>query len=112
MKLARKKHLKEVLNLSYQALEHKPKGQNFPKTTFLAFDMSKIVVKHDNLMVISAVMMNIEVKRVFINQGSSADIIFKEAFEKLDLRNSDLQSYPKELIDFSREKVHPNGFVT
>ena len=111
-KSVRKKHLKEVLNLSHQASKHKPKGQNFPKVTFWASDLSKIVAKHDDLMVILAVMMNAEVKIVFIDQGSSADIIFKVAFNKLGLKNFELQSYPEELIGFLGEKVHPDGFIT
>ena len=63
-------------------------------------------------MVISAKMVNAEVKQVFIDQGSSANIIFRDAFNKLRLKNSDLQSYKKELMDFSGEKVYPYVFVT
>ena len=63
-------------------------------------------------MMISAVMVNAEVKRVFIDQGSSADILFRDAFDKLGLNNIDLQMHKEELIIFSGEKVHPQGFVT
>ena len=41
-------------------------------------------------MIISAIMVNAEVKRVFVNQGSSTDIIFRDAFDKLKLKNSDI----------------------
>lgn len=40
-----------------------------------------------------------------------ANIIFGDAFNKLELKNSDLQTYKEELIRFSREKVHPDEFV-
>lgn len=56
-------------------------------------------------MVISAKMMNAEVKRVFIDQGSFADIIFRDVFDKLGLKNSNLPSYKEELVGFSGEKV-------
>ena len=74
--------------------------------------MSEIIATHDDPMVISTIMVNAEVKRVFIDRGSLVDIIFQEAFDKLDLHNADLQSYPEELKGFSREKVHPDRFVT
>ena len=74
--------------------------------------MSKIVAEHDDPMVISAIMVNVEVRRVFIDQGSSTDIIFREAFDKLGLKNFDVQSYPEELIGFSGEKVHLDRFIT
>ena len=62
---------------------------------------------HDDPMVIFAAMVNVEVKRVFVDQGSSADILFCDAFDKLGLNNVDLQMHKEELIDFSWEKVHP-----
>ena len=63
-------------------------------------------------MIISAVMVNAKVKRVFVDQGSSTNTIFRDVFDKLGLKNSDLQFYKEELIDLFEEKVHPDGFVT
>ena len=63
-------------------------------------------------MVISAAMVNAKVKRVFVDQENSADILFRDAFDKLGLNNANLQMHKEELIGFSREKVHPQGFVT
>ena len=63
-------------------------------------------------MIISAKMVNAEVKKVFIDQGSSADIIFRDAFDKLGLKNADLQSYKEELVEFSWEKIYLDGFIT
>ena len=63
-------------------------------------------------MVISTIMVNAEVNRVFVDQGSSPDIIFQDAFDRLGLKNTDLQTHKEELVGFSGEKVHPKGFVT
>ena len=49
---------------------------------------------------------------MFIDQGNSVDIIFRERFDKLGLYNAYLYTYSKELIGFSGGKVHPNRFVT
>ena len=43
---------------------------------FLSFDLEGIIPGHDDLMIISVVMVNGEVKRVFVDQVSSANIIF------------------------------------
>ena len=40
------------------------------------------------------------------------DIIFQDAFDKLILKNFDLQTYKEELIRFFGEKVHLGGYVT
>ena len=56
-------------------------------------------------------MVNVKVKRVIVDQGSSASIIFRDAFEKLALKNSDFQMYKEELIGFSSKKVHLDGYV-
>ena len=50
--------------------------------------------------------------RVFVDQGSSVAIIFLDAFDKLGLKNTDLQMHKEELVGFSGEKVHPKEFVT
>ena len=63
-------------------------------------------------MIILVVIINAKVKKVFIDLGSSANIIFRDAFNKLGLKNSNLQTYKKELIGFSSKKVHPDGYMT
>ena len=63
-------------------------------------------------MIISVVIVNAKVKKVFDDQGSSADIIFRDAFNKFEVTNSDLQTYKEELIRFFEEKVHLDGYVT
>ena len=63
-------------------------------------------------MVIFAIMVNTEVKRVFVDQGSSANIIFWDVFDKLRLKNTDLQTHKEELFGFLGEKVHLEGFIT
>ena len=38
--------------------------------------------------------------------------MLRDAFDKIRVKNSDLQTYKEELIGFSNEKVHLDGFVT
>lgn len=106
-KLARKKYLKEVQSTSCQGSQHKQKGSSFPKIKFMAFDISEVFAIHNNPMVISAIMVNAKMKRVFINQGNSANIIFQEAFNKLGLWNANLQMNSEELVGFMGEENTP-----
>ena len=51
---------------------HKPSPT--PKTVFSSFDFEEVVPGHEDPMVIMAKIMN--AKRIFIDQGSSTNIIF------------------------------------
>ena len=111
-KSAHKRHLQEVLSLSTTRIKKPYKPPTTPEVVFSSSDFEGVIPGHDDPMIISAKMVNAEVKRVFIDQGSSADIIFRDAFDKLELTNFDLQSYKEELVRFSGEKVYPNEFTT
>ena len=111
-KLARKRHLQEVLSLSATRMKKSHNLSATPEIVFSSTNFEGVVPGHDDAMIISTKMVNVEVKRIFIDQGSSADNIFRDAFDKLRLKNADLQSYKEELVRFSRENVYPDGFIT
>lgn len=73
---ARKKHLQEVLSLSFKKMKKTYKPSSTSKIVFLGSNLEGIIPGHNNPMIISAMMVNEEVKRVFVDQGSSIDIIF------------------------------------
>ncbi|MED6191401.1 hypothetical protein PIB30_116042, partial [Stylosanthes scabra] len=50
------------------------------------------------------------IRRVFVDQGSSADILFRRCFNALGLTEKDLESHSDELVGFSGERVIPDGF--
>ena len=75
-KSAYKKHLQEVLSLSATRMKKPHKPSATPEIVFSSSDFEGVVPGHDDPMIISAKMVNTEVQRVFIDQGSSADIIF------------------------------------
>jgi hypothetical protein len=52
-----------------------------------------------------------EVHQIFVDQGSSADIIFWSLFEKLGLGTKDLVPHPKSLIEFIGDAIFPKGYV-
>ena len=74
-KSAHKKHLQEVLSLASKKMKIQ-KPSPIPEITFSSSNLEGVIPGHDDPMIISAVMVNAEVKRVFVDQGSSANIIF------------------------------------
>ena len=83
-----------------------------PEIVFSSSDLEGVMSGHNDPMVISVIMVNTKVKKVFVDQGSSANIIFRDAFDRLGLKNTNLQMYKEQLIGFSGEQVHPGRFVT
>ncbi|RRT81277.1 hypothetical protein B296_00001053 [Ensete ventricosum] len=67
---------------------------------------------HDDALVISIRMANAYVKRVMIDTGSSADILYINAFQKLGLTDKDLVTLTSTLTGFTGDFVSPLGATT
>ncbi|RWW62286.1 hypothetical protein BHE74_00030603 [Ensete ventricosum] len=67
---------------------------------------------HDDTLVISTRMANACVKSVMINMGSSVDIMYLNAFQKLGLTDKDLVSMTSALTGFMGDFVSPLGATT
>ena len=79
--------------------------------TFSNLDMEGCQHPHDDPLVIRAVMANKTVHRVLVDNGSSADIIFASAFDKMGIRREKLEPVSTHLRGFSGEKVLPLGSI-
>ncbi|RWV91700.1 hypothetical protein GW17_00045990, partial [Ensete ventricosum] len=67
---------------------------------------------HDDALVISIRMANAYVKRVMIDTGSSADILYFDAFRRLGLTDLDLTPLTSTLTGFTGDSVSPLGTTT
>nr|KYP43716.1 Retrovirus-related Pol polyprotein from transposon 17.6 [Cajanus cajan] len=65
----------------------------------------------DNLVVISAIIMGYNVKRVLVDQGSSADIMFWEAFVGMKIPTDRLMPYAGTLVGFVGDQVTTRGYA-
>ena len=79
--------------------------------TFSYSDLEGCQHPHDDPLVIRAVVANKMVHRVLIDNGSSADIIFASAFDKMDIGRAKLELVNTHLRGFSGEKVLPLGSI-
>ncbi|KAL0288938.1 UNVERIFIED_CONTAM: hypothetical protein Sradi_7084600 [Sesamum radiatum] len=67
---------------------------------------------HNNALVITAILANYEVGRIFLDFGSSADILFREAYDQMQLGEVSLEKVNTSLYGFAGEVVHPRGMVS
>ncbi|KAL0433813.1 UNVERIFIED_CONTAM: hypothetical protein Slati_2715600 [Sesamum latifolium] len=67
---------------------------------------------HNDALVITATIANYEVGRIFIDFGSSADILFGEAYDQMQLGDVSLEKVNTSLYGFAGEVVHPRSMVS
>ncbi|GAV67535.1 hypothetical protein CFOL_v3_11040, partial [Cephalotus follicularis] len=88
---------------------------NRPRTnqviTFTDADYDGVQTPHDDAMVVTLTVTNFEDKRVLIDNGSSANIMFYDIFEKMKLGTSRLKPIDSHLYGFSGERVHVEGTI-
>ncbi|KAL0412101.1 UNVERIFIED_CONTAM: hypothetical protein Slati_3799800 [Sesamum latifolium] len=66
----------------------------------------------NDALVIMALLANYEIKRVFIDSGSSADILFGEAYDQMQLGDIPLEPVDTSLYGFAGEVVHSRGMIS
>ncbi|KAL0283022.1 UNVERIFIED_CONTAM: Retrovirus-related Pol polyprotein from transposon [Sesamum radiatum] len=67
---------------------------------------------HNDALVIMAIIANYEVGLIFIDSGSSANILFGEAYDQMQLGDVSLEKVNTSLYEFAGEVVHPRGMVS
>ncbi|XP_072064672.1 uncharacterized protein [Arachis hypogaea] len=103
-KLSRKRHLKRV----YQVGSETP---DLPTISFTKEDGQGIIPRHDDPMVITMILENAHLHRTLVDKGSSTDILFKPAFDKLGLDERELKVYPDTLYGLGDMPIKPLGFI-
>ena len=109
---ARKAHLRSMRSgetLEVQTVSKLPRLDT--TITFSDSDMEGFQHPHDDLVVIRVIVANKIVHKVLIDNGSSTDIIFASAFDKVGIGREKLEPINAHLLGFSEEKVLPLGSV-
>ena len=79
--------------------------------TFSNSDLEGCQHPHDDPLVVRAIVANKTVHRVLIDNGSSVDIIFASALDKMGIEREKLEPVNTHLRGFSGEKVLPLGSI-
>ena len=79
--------------------------------SFSNSDMEGCQHPHDDPLVIRVIIANKTVQRVLVDNGSSVDIIFASAFDKMGIEREKLEPVNAYLQGFSGERVRPLGSI-
>ena len=109
---SRKAHLHSIRSGEALEVQTVPKLSRLDTTiTFSDVGMEGCQHPPDDPLVIKVVVANKTVHKVLVDNGSSADIIFASAFDKMDIGREKLESVNACLRGFSGERVQPLGSV-
>ena len=109
---ARKAHLRSIRSADMGEVQSVSKVPRVNTTiTFSDSDLEGCQHPHDDPLVIRAIVANTTVHRVLVDNGSSADIIFASAFDKMGIGREKLEPVNTHLHGFSGEKVLSLGSI-
>ena len=74
-------------------------------------DKIGIVQPHDDALVITLRIGGYDVKRVMVDQGSAAEIMYPDLFKGLNLKIEDLMPYNSPIVSFEGKIIIPKGQV-
>ncbi|KAK3035100.1 hypothetical protein RJ639_032602 [Escallonia herrerae] len=107
---ARKAYAREVY-ITSQPLNKKSKTVPVAVITFSDEDSKDIQTPHDDPLVITVRAKNFDVKRVLIDNGSFAEILFFDAFKKMNIPADRLRKMDTPLYGFSNHPVVVEGII-
>ncbi|XP_073120902.1 uncharacterized protein [Henckelia pumila] len=80
-----------------------------PIITFGPQDLEGVNLPHNDALLIQAWITNYDVRRVFVDSGSSVNVLFQEAFEQMDLQGYELSPVKTALYGFAGHTVQTQG---
>ncbi|XP_075659073.1 uncharacterized protein LOC142628934 [Castanea sativa] len=75
-------------------------------------DARGVRLPHNDPLVITLTIEGFNTKRILVDNGSSADIMYLPAFQQLKLDPGRLRPFDSPLVNFSGDRVYPKGIVT
>ena len=108
---SRKTYLKVVQNVQLSRQSPKTKTTNEQAITFTDEDATRVHHPHDNAIVINLLITDYTTRRVLIDNGSSADILYYPTFQQMNLGRDQLHSMHSPLVGFGGMKVQPVGTI-
>ena len=80
--------------------------------TFTDVNNERVHQPHDDAIVIALLITDYTTRRVLVDKGSSANILYYPAFQQMRLGRDQLYPVNSPLVGFCRMKVQPVGTIT
>ena len=103
-----------MARLSSEDGSHEPKRARLDRPLVMGFsDEDKIgtIQPYDDALVIILRIGGYDVKRVMVDKGSAAEIMYPDLFKGLNLRAEDLTPYSSPLVSFEGKVIIPKGQI-
>ncbi|XP_075483769.1 uncharacterized protein LOC142523920 [Primulina tabacum] len=94
-----------------ECMEVKGARRNEAVISFGPEDLIGVNLPHNDALVIQARVANYVILRVFVDSGSSVNVIFKDAFVQMDLQGFHLEAMETALFGFAGHVVYPEGEI-
>ena len=75
-------------------------------------DLEGTIQRYNDALVITARISGFLVKRVMVDQGSGADVMYPDLFKGLELKDQNLMKYDTPLVSFDGRVVIPQGQIS
>ncbi|XP_073120892.1 uncharacterized protein [Henckelia pumila] len=82
-----------------------------PNISFGREDLKDVVVPHNDPLLVTLTIANYDVARIFVDTGSSVNIIFKETLDQMKLEEFELDPITTELYGFTGHALQPLGQI-
>ncbi|KAK3013207.1 hypothetical protein RJ639_010395 [Escallonia herrerae] len=90
----------------------KQKIKPVPTISFSKEDVGDTKMPHDDPLVVTLRVGNFDVKRILVDNGSSVEVLFYEAFQKINISSNRLHKIDTPLYGFSNHPVACEGIIT
>ncbi|GAV88883.1 LOW QUALITY PROTEIN: hypothetical protein CFOL_v3_32304, partial [Cephalotus follicularis] len=111
-KNARKAYERQSLDV--QQVHHSKRLRNGGDEEVISFseaDYEEVRLPHNDSVVVTLLVELFTMKKILIDSGSSADILYKHAFDQLRILVDQLKPVKTPLVGFAGEMVHPLGSI-
>ncbi|XP_073120804.1 uncharacterized protein [Henckelia pumila] len=105
---ARKAHGRRLENFEVNSQFSCPTD---PNISFGREDLKDVVVPHNDPLLVTLTIANYDVARIFVDTGSSVNIIFKETLDQMKLEGFELDPITMELYGFMGHALQPLGQI-
>ncbi|XP_073138696.1 uncharacterized protein [Henckelia pumila] len=82
-----------------------------PTLSFGPEDLKGVSSNHNDALVIRAMVANYDVARIFVDSGSSVNVLFQEAINQMDLGQYKMEPVVTSLFGFTGHAIRPVGLV-